>query len=450
MDIVAVRLGCWEYLFLIPVMNVLKIRVRFSEQSMTIKSIISLVLLSIAIGSANAQLPVVDRVLVIVNEDVITQSEFDYRKASIVNDMRAANRPVPENFDEQLLETMVSDRLQVQEANRRGIEITEDELQNTIARFASQQNLNAAQLKKSIDESGQAFSMFVNTIKDSMTIARFSEYYARTRVIVPDYEIDGWLAVNNLDQDNVEYEIAQILIKGGDEKSDVAAQVRDEIERGTSFEDAVLTYSDAIDAQQGGVIGWRKPDQLPEVFVDAVKDLQVGGVSSVVQSPNGFHILKLLNLKGDRTEILQSNVRHILISAESRVAKIQARKRAAEIRQRIVAGEDFDALARIYSDDSVSAASGGSLGWISPGEMVAPFEEAYKQMPINAVSEPVETRFGMHILRVEERRTKNVSEQMKRARADNFLRRQRADREFSQWVRELLEGAYVKHVAKPV
>ncbi|GAA6137188.1 peptidylprolyl isomerase [Arenicella sp. 4NH20-0111] len=411
---------------------------------------ISLLLITLSLGSVKAQLPVVDRVLVIVNEDVITQSEFDYRKASIVNDMLAANRAVPEDFDKQLLETMVTDRLQVQEANRRGIEITEQELQNTIARFASQQNLNSVQLKQSIEASGQAFTMFVNTIKDSMTIARFSEYYARTRVVVPDYEIDGWLAVNNLDQDNFEYEIAQILIKGGEEQSDKAHQIRDEIDRGLSFNEAVSTYSESLDAQQGGVIGWRKPDQLPEVFVNAVKDLAVGGVSSVVQSPNGFHILKLLNLKGERTEILQSSVRHILISAESKVAKIQAKKRADEIRQRIVDGEDFEALARIYSDDSVSAASGGSLGWVSPGEMVPPFEEAYKQMPIGAISEPVETRFGMHILRVEERRNKNVSEQMKRAQADNILRRQRADREFGQWVRELLEGAYVKHVAEPV
>ncbi|WP_353411596.1 peptidylprolyl isomerase [Arenicella sp. 4NH20-0111] len=424
--------------------------VRTTEQRMIKTIFISLLLITLSLGSVKAQLPVVDRVLVIVNEDVITQSEFDYRKASIVNDMLAANRAVPEDFDKQLLETMVTDRLQVQEANRRGIEITEQELQNTIARFASQQNLNSVQLKQSIEASGQAFTMFVNTIKDSMTIARFSEYYARTRVVVPDYEIDGWLAVNNLDQDNFEYEIAQILIKGGEEQSDKAHQIRDEIDRGLSFNEAVSTYSESLDAQQGGVIGWRKPDQLPEVFVNAVKDLAVGGVSSVVQSPNGFHILKLLNLKGERTEILQSSVRHILISAESKVAKIQAKKRADEIRQRIVDGEDFEALARIYSDDSVSAASGGSLGWVSPGEMVPPFEEAYKQMPIGAISEPVETRFGMHILRVEERRNKNVSEQMKRAQADNILRRQRADREFGQWVRELLEGAYVKHVAEPV
>ncbi len=399
---------------------------------------------------ATGQESMVDRVLVIINEDVITQSEFDYRYDTIVSEMQAANQPIPPELTKQLLDTMVSDRLQVQEAERRGITISDEQLQQALGRFAAQQNLSVEQLTFSVEQSGQPFDLFAATVRDSMTISRFSEYYARTRVVVPDYEIDGFLVAQGLDQDDIEYEVAQILIKGGDDKREVAGQVRDEIARGTSFQEAVLTYSEALDAQNGGVIGWRKPDQLPSVFVDALKDLQVGDVSEVVQSPNGFHILKLMNLKGDRQEIVQSNVRHILISAESRVARAQAKKRALELRDRIVSGgEDFDALARIYSDDSASAALGGSLGWVSPGQMVANFEEAYKALGIGQISEPIETQFGVHVLQVEDRRTKNVTEQIKRARADSILRRQRADREFGQWVRELMEGAYIKHVAKP-
>lgn len=407
-------------------------------------------LLMLATSIANAQEAMVDRVLVIVNEDVITQTEFDYRHKTIVGEMQAANQPIPPELREQLLDTMVSDRLQVQEAERRGITINDEQLQQALGRFAAQQNLSVEQLVSSVEQSGQPFDLFAATVRDSMTISRFSEYYARTRVVVPDYEIDGFLVANALDKDNIEYEVAQILIKGGDDKRQVADQVRDEISRGTPFQEAVLTYSEALDAQNGGVIGWRKPDQLPSVFVGALKDLQVGDVSEVVQSPNGFHILKLMNLKGDRQEIVQSSVRHILISAESRVARAQAKKRALELRDRIVSGgEDFDALARIYSDDSASAALGGSLGWVSPGEMVPNFEETYKGLGIGQISQPIETQFGVHVLQVEDRRTKNVTDQIKRARADSILRRQRADREFGQWVRELMEGAYIKHVAKP-
>lgn len=397
----------------------------------------------------SSQAGMTDRVLVIVNEDVITQSEFDYRRKSVVNDLQAAGQAVPPELNKQLLDTMVSDRLQVQEAERRGIDVSEEELQQALGRFAGQQNLTLPQMKVAVEQSGQPFSVFAESVRDSMIISRFTEFYARSRVVVPDYEIDGFLAAQGGAQDSFEYELAQILIKGGEEQRATAEQIRDEISRGLSFQEAVQTYSEAPDAQQGGVMGWRKQADWPEFFVEAVKDLQVGDVSAVAQGPNGFHILKLLNLKGDRTEILQSNVRHILISAESRIAKSQARKRALELRQRIIDGEDFEVLARIYSDDSGSAALGGGLGWVSPGEMVPPFEAAYKELAIDQISGPVDSRFGVHIIRVEDRRKKNVTEQIKRARADNILRRQRADREFGQWVRELMEGAYIKHVAEP-
>jgi len=206
----------------------------------------------------------------------------------------------------------------------------------------------------------------------------------------------------------------------------------------------------ATNAQEGGVLGWRTTAKLPDVFVQAVKDARPGDVSGVLETPNALHILKVLNFKGDRNEIIQSKVRHILISATSRIAKKQASKKLLDIRQRIRNGEDFDDLARIYSDDSVSAANGGDLGWVSPGQMVQPFEQVFEKMPLNEVSEPVETQFGVHILRVEDRRDKNISKELMRVRADNILRRQRADREFQQWIRELQEGAYVEHVADPI
>ncbi len=410
---------------------------------------VSMLVLVAVYGSATAQNAMTDRVLVIINDDVITQTEFDYRRSGIINDLKASGREIPPGLNQQLLDTMVSERLQVQEAKRRGIEISDAELQQALGRFAAQQNLTVDQLRAQVELAGQPFDVFAGSVRDSLVISRFSEFYARSRVVVPDYEIDSFLQTTDLGKDNEEYEIAQILIKGGDEKKAFANQVLNELNSGMSFQQAVLTYSESSDAQEGGVIGWRTPEQLPGLFVDAVKDLQVGGVSEVLQSPNGFHILKLLNYKGDRQEILQSKVRHILISAESNVAKGQAKKRAVELRQRILNGEDFDSLARIYSDDSASAALGGGLGWVSPGEMVPPFEQAYTQIAIGEISQPIETRFGIHILEVEDRRKKNVTEQIKRARADNILRRQRADREFGQWVRELMEGAYIKHVAKP-
>jgi peptidyl-prolyl cis-trans isomerase SurA len=396
-----------------------------------------------------AEQEMMDRVLVIVNEDVITQSEFNYRYESLLADLTRENRQLPPNIKKQVLDSMVSDLMQVQEAERRGITISDAELNQAIERFANQQNINTAQLKKTLGENGQPFSMFRESVRDSLAISRFSEYYARSRVIVPDYEIDGEIAANNLNADNSEYELAQILIKNPDVNIDLAQRVKSEIDNGMSFQDAVTQYSESSNKSDGGVIGWRTSAQLPEVYLSAVKDMQVGQVSDVLTTPNGFHILKLLDRKGDRMEIIQTKVSHILIKAESKVAKKQATKKLFQLRQRLANGEDFGELARIYSDDTGSAANGGSLNWVSPGEMVKPFEDAFQKIPLNEVSEPVDTQFGMHILMVEERRKKNVTEQVLRNRVESRLRRERADREFGQWVRELLEGTYVEHVSEP-
>lgn len=390
-----------------------------------------------------------DRVLAIVNEDVITQSEFDYRISSVLQEIKANSRSVPPNLAKQLLDTMISDRVQVQEANRRGITIADQEVQATMQRFAAQQNATLDQLKKQLIEQGQPYKMFEESVRDSMTISRFTDYYARSRVVVPDYEIDGFIVANKLDQDTSEYQIAHILIKGPEENEALAQKVREEISAGMTFQQAVLTYSEATDAQEGGLIGWRRAEQLPELYVTAIRDLQVGEVTPVLKSANGLHILKLLDLKGDRKEILQSDVSHILISAESKIAKKQAAKKLFNIRKRILAGENFSDLARIFSDDSVSAANGGNLGWVSPGDMVPPFEEAFQNLSLNEVSQPVDTQYGMHIIVVNDRRKKNITEQLIRSRADSILRRQRADREYQQWVRELMEGAYVEYVSEP-
>ena len=412
-------------------------------------SFLSTSLLSTSLVHA-AEQSLMDRVLVIVNEDVITQSEFDYRYQSLLEDLKRNNSRLPANLKKQVLDSMVNDLMQVQEAERRGIIINDEELGQAIERFATQQNITTDQLKQSLAENKQSFNMFRESVRDSMAISRFSEYYARSRVIVPEYEIDGVIASENLNADNSEYQLAQILIKNPDVNTDLAKRVRAEIAAGLPFSQAVIQYSESANASEGGVIGWRRSKQLPEVYLTAVRGMQVGDVSEVLATPNGFHILKLLDQKGDKVDIIQTKVSHILIKAESEVAKKQASKKLLQIRQRILNGESFEELARIYSDDTGSAANGGSLNWVSPGEMVEPFEAAFQNIALNKVSEPVSTQFGMHILKVEERRKKNVIEQVLRNRVESRLRRERADREFGQWVRELLEGTYVEYVAEPV
>ena len=405
--------------------------------------------LTLALFAGSVHAAFMDRVLVIVNEDVITQAEFDYRLQSVVADFQAKNQAVPPNLPGQLLDGMISDKLQVQEAENRGIGIDDQEMQRALEIFAGQRDLTVEQLKASIIQSNQPYEMFENSVRDSLIISRFTEFYAQRRVVVPTYEIETEMKANNLDQDNTEYQIAHIMIKDSEANSGLAERVREEINQGLSFQQAVLTYSDATDAQEGGLIGWSTAQQLPNSFSDAVKNMQVGDVSPVITGGSASHILKLLDRKGDVTEIIQSKVRHILISAESEVARSQASKKLFDIRQRIIAGEKFEDLARIFSDDSVSAALGGSLDWVSPGQMVKPFEETFERLPLGEISQPVSTQFGVHIMVVEDRRKKNITDQVKRRRVENFLRRKRADREYNQWVSELREGAYIERVAEP-
>lgn len=400
------------------------------------------------IQSVSAEM--MDRVLVVVNEDVITQSEFDYRKATVLGELqRNPGQAVPADLEKQLLDGMVADRLQIQEAERRGIRISDQELEAALLRFAAAQQLDMFQLEQTISGQGQSFPRFRESVRESLIISRLTEFYARTRVVVPAYEIDGFIAQNGMSDAGAEYQIARILIKNPEQNRGLADQALSEIRDGGSFQQAVLKYSEATDAQEGGVIGWQTLERLPDVYQEAVKGLPVGGVTDVIETPNGLQIIKLMDLRGDREEVLQSKVRHILIKSETAVAKSQAAKKLYDIRQRIVDGEDFSALARIYSDDSVSAATGGELGWVSPGETVPNFEKTFQQLSLNEVSQPVETQYGVHILEVLDRRQKNVTEQVIRNRVDGILRRQRAEREFEQWVRELREQAYIEHVSEP-
>ena len=410
--------------------------------------VIALLLLNSNIYAAE----MVDRVLVIVNEDVITQSEFDYRLATIAEDIKQQNLNDAQTkvISKQLLDTMVSEALQVQETERRGISVGESDVDAAIVRFAAQQNLTVEQLNASIVSRGDSQARFRKSVSDSLNISRLTEFYARSRVVVPEYEIDGWLAQNNIAGGASEYHVARILIKDPDTNESLATQVVDEIRGGLNFQEAVSTYSQANDVEQGGVLGWKTAADLPDVYVAAIKDLKVGDITDVIRTGSGLHILKLLDLKGQREEIVQNEVRHILISASTDVARVHAKKRLLEIKQRIENGESFEALARIFSDDSVSAATGGELGWVSPGDMVSQFEETFNGMPLNEISEPFDTSFGVHILQVLDRRTKNITDQLIRARADNILRRQRTDREFQQWVRELKQESYVQYVAEPL
>ena len=218
----------------------------------------------------------VDRVLVIVNEDVITQTEFEYRRITLMSELQRSGQQIPADIGRQLLDGMVADRLQIQEAQRRGINISDQELDSALLRFAAGQNMDIEQLKQRILSQGQSFQRFKESVRESLVISRLTEYYAQTRVVVPDYEIDGVIAQNDMSDAGAEYQIARILIQDPQLNRGLAEQIVADLRDGGSFQQAVLNYSAATDAQDGGVIGWLKLDDMPEVYRNAVKSLRVG------------------------------------------------------------------------------------------------------------------------------------------------------------------------------
>jgi len=408
---------------------------------------VALVVIVLALSATQSFAAYVDKVLVIVNEDVITQSELDYRVAIIQQDLAAGKaQELPTNLAKQVLEGLISDKLQLQEADRRGIEISDAEVAGSIELYAKERSLTVEQLRQTTRNNGLSYAAFKQSVHDSLLLSRLGDYYARVKVSVPDYEVDGFIAQNNMSESDTEYRIAHILFSNPEEDKAAANDLLIALNDGLDFSQAAAKYSDANDAEEGGIIGWRKLEQLPEIFAQAIKEMQTGDVSDVLASPNGLHILKVLEQKGKRNEITQTQVQHILINAKGKVAVAQAKKRVNELRQRALNGEEFSQLARIYSDDSVSAANGGDLGWVSPNEMVPSFEQAFDQLKLNELSLPVATQFGVHLVKVLDRRQKNISDRLVRARAENILRRQRANREFSQWVRQLREQAYIEYI----
>lgn len=407
------------------------------------------VTLVVVLNGMNTNAQISDRVLVVVNDDVITQSEFDFRLANVQADAARVGQPLPEDVNDQLIETMINDRLQLQEAERRELEVSDEEVDAAIAQFAEQQGQTVSEFEASLGDSGQAVALFSQTVRDSLTISLLTEFYTNNRVFVPEYEVDGAMSQNKLGEAAIEYQVAHLFVKDADANRERVAGIREEILNGLDFATAVGQYSEGAGVESGGLIGWRTADALPELFSTVIKDVEIGSVSEVLESPNGLHILQLVDRKGQRIEILQSNVRHILIEAESDVARKQAGKKLIDIKQQIIDGAEFTEMARIYSDDSVSAADGGSLEWVNPGQMVQPFEDTYEKLGIGEMSDPVETQFGMHLIQVIDRRNENVTELVMRNRVRGVLRRQRATREFEQWVQQLKEQAYISHVADP-
>ncbi|SBT05390.1 Chaperone SurA [Candidatus Accumulibacter aalborgensis] len=404
----------------------------------------------------SAQPVAVDRIVAVVNDEVITSYELRTRVDSASSQLQRQGMPLPPRdvLEKQMLERLVIDKVQLQFARDSGIKVDDAQLEQALQRIAASNKLSLAQFRVALEKDGIAFAEFREEIRSEMTIARVREREVENKLVISEGEIDNYLASTSAQGGaGEEYQLAHILLRSPESASPEqiqklrakAEQVRDRLIKGENFAQLAAAYSDAPDGLKGGDLGWRSLDRLPPMFAEAGATLKVGDVSQVLRSSNGFHLIKLLAKRGGGASqaVQQTHARHILIKVNEIVSEPEARHKLEALRERIRHGESFAELARLLSQDG-SATKGGDLGWIYPGDTVPEFERAMNALAPGEVSEPVQTPFGFHLIEVLERRVQDVSSDRQRAAARQVLRERKRDEAYQDWLRQARDRAYVE------
>ncbi|HEY4636811.1 MAG TPA: peptidylprolyl isomerase [Burkholderiales bacterium] len=415
-----------------------------------------LLLLLAALPAAARDALLVDRVVAVVNKDVITLTELAQGTERAAAELRRQRIAAPERavLERQVLQRLVLDKAQLQLAESTGMRVDELQLDRAVQRIAQNNGLALAEFRRALERDGVDFERFRAELRQQILLSRLREREVDDRVQVSETEIDAYLEEYQASLANaVEYDVAQILVRVPEQARPEqveqararAARVRDEARAGADFARLAASDSDAGDALQGGALGWRAPGRLPELFAEALREMQPGAVSELLRSPAGFHVVKLLGRRGagDAAPVTQTRARHILVKSNEIVSEEDARRRLLGLRERIAAGADFAEMARLNSEDG-TAARGGALGWVYPGDTVPEFERAMNALAPGELSQPVRTPFGFHLIEVQERRAADVSAERQRQLARQALRERKADEAYQDWLRQLRDRTYVE------
>jgi len=425
-----------------------------------------LVALGLILGCAAAlaqpqRIVLADRIVAVVNNEVITQSDLRERVETVMRQLERSGTRIPprEVIEQQVLERMIVDRAQMQFARETGIVVDDAALDAAIARIAQNNGLSVADFRAALERDGIPYDRFREDVRTEMVLSRLREREINSRIQVSESEIDNFLAEQQREgvDSNIEFHLSHILIRVPEhatpdqlaERRQRAQEVRNRALAGEDFAQLAVAFSEAPDGLKGGDMGWRDAGKLPELFVKAVAALQPGQISEVLRSPAGFHVLKLHDRRGSATPleamtVEQTRVRHILLRTNELVSEEEALRKLTVLRERIVQGADFAELARLNSDDA-SAARGGDLGWVLQGDTVPEFERAMNALAPGEISRPVKTPFGYHLIQVLERRVADVSGDRKRMEARRILHERKAEEAYQEWLRQLRDRAFVEY-----
>lgn len=413
-------------------------------------------LLTLQIFNSQADVEL-DRIVAVVENDIIMQSELDAKLRTVVAQMQQQNVQLPPNniLETQILERMILMKIQLQRAEETGIRVDDETLNRTISNVAAGNNVSLSQFKEILEKDGFNYEQFRENMREEIVISRLRQRQVDNRISITSKEIDNALANMEFQgETETEYLLQHILISlpeapTPDEEEQarlIATKVLEDLNTGQDFTTMATTVSDGQRALEGGDLGWRKRNEIPSIFSAQVAAMKKGDISDLIKSSSGFHIVKLADVRSSEMQIItQTRARHILIKVDELTTADDAWVRLDQLRIRIEGGDDFAKLAKANSDDKLSAAQGGDLGWSSPGRLVPQFEEVMNQLEIGVISQPFETQFGWHILEVTERREYDDTENAKREKASDTIRRRKSEEAHQNWLRHLRDEAYVEY-----
>ena len=398
-----------------------------------------------------------DRIVAVVDDDVVMKSELEEKVRTVIKQLQEQNtNPPPLSIiEKQVLDRMILNKLQLQLASHTGIRVDDETLNRTISNIASENNLSLAQFREILEQDGYKYEKFREDIRNEITISRLKQRAVDNRVTVTEREIDNLLKNQEIQGNtHTEYLLSHILIATPEAASPeeieqsklVANKVLNDLADGQDFAELAAAISDGQQALDGGNLGWRKLEQIPTLFTDYVTKMEKGDVSGLIQSPSGFHIIKLSDIKSTESHIVtQTHARHILIIPNDVIPEKEVITRLEQLKIRIDGGDDFGQLAQANSEDPVSAVEGGDLGWRSEGDLVPEFEQEMNALKEGEVSKPFKTPFGWHIVQVLGRREINNAADMKRSKAREIIRNRKIEEAHQNWLRSLRDEAYVEY-----
>lgn len=423
---------------------------------LTINPILCALIFTAAMTAIANEEILIDQIIAVVEDDIITENELISRIDVLRSQAgRSAELPSANVLAAQVLERMIMERLQTSWGARRGIQIDDLSLDQAMRNLARRNNLDLNDFRQALVRQNIDYITFREQIRTEMIISQVHRRAIEDNIKITDKEIDTLIESqkNQLDR-NLEYRLAHILIQLPQDPSasDIQAarstidSLHERAISGESFTQLAIAYSQAQDALEGGDLGWRNREQLPNVFAKALADMQAGDISDVLRSGSGFHLFRIIDTRGHQKMMVEQVLtRHILIRSNAVRDEQEIITNLNNLRNRIINGESFSALAKAHSEDPGSSINGGDLGWASPNVYDPAFREKIASLSVNQLSEPFKTKFGWHILELQGKRQYDNSEQARRNQVREFLRQRKIEEERELWQRQLRDESYIEN-----